>query len=99
MATSYSVSSEALPSLPAAGFHAIRDATTFGVENALLASVTDADALVASAASFCGASTFTWALFLAGAIANAIPGIILQLVLIPILVIAMEQAGLSLNRN
>ena len=44
-------------------------------------------------------STFTWALFLAGAIANAIPGIILQLVLIPILVIAMEQAGLSLNRN
>ena len=44
-------------------------------------------------------STFTWALFLAGAIANAIPGIILQLVLIPILVIAMERAGLSLNRN
>ena len=44
-------------------------------------------------------STFTWALFLAGAIANAIPGIILQLVLIPILVIAMERAGLSLNRE
>ena len=32
-------------------------------------------------------------------IANAVPGIILQLVLIPILVIAMERAGLSLNRN
>lgn len=44
-------------------------------------------------------STFTWALFLAGAITNAIPGIILQLILIPILVIAMEQAGLSLNRK
>ncbi len=44
-------------------------------------------------------STFTWALFLAGAVTNAIPGIILQLVLIPILVIAMERAGLSLNRN
>ena len=44
-------------------------------------------------------STFTWALFLVGAITNAIPGIILQLVLIPILVIAMERAGLSLNRN
>jgi thiamine transporter ThiT len=44
-------------------------------------------------------STFTWALFLAGAITNAIPGIILQLVLIPILVIVMERAGLSLNRN
>ena len=42
-------------------------------------------------------STFTWAIFLAGAVTNAIPGIILQLVLIPILVIAMERAGLSLN--
>ena len=44
-------------------------------------------------------SSFTWALFLAGAITNAIPGIILQLVLIPILVIAMERAGLSLNHS
>ena len=44
-------------------------------------------------------STFTWALFLAGAVTNAIPGIILQIVLIPILVVAMERAGLSLNRN
>ena len=44
-------------------------------------------------------STFTWALFLAGAFTNAVPGIILQLVLIPILVIAMERAGLSLNRK
>ena len=43
-------------------------------------------------------SSFTWALFLAGAVTNAIPGIILQLILIPILVIAMERAGLSLNR-
>ena len=44
-------------------------------------------------------SAFTWGLFLAGAVTNAIPGIILQLVLIPLLVVAMEQAGLSLNRN
>ena len=44
-------------------------------------------------------SSFTWALFLAGAFTNAVPGIILQLVLIPVLVIAMESAGLSLNRN
>ena len=44
-------------------------------------------------------STFTWALFLAGAVTNAIPGIILQLVLIPVLVVAMERAGLSLNKN
>jgi thiamine transporter ThiT len=44
-------------------------------------------------------SSFTWALFLAGAVNNAVPGIILQLVLIPVLVAAMERAGLSLNRN
>lgn len=44
-------------------------------------------------------SSFTWALFLAGAFTNAIPGIILQLVLIPVLVIAMNRAGLSLNRQ
>ena len=43
-------------------------------------------------------SSFTWALFLAGAITNAIPGIILHLALIPLLVIAMNRAGLSLNR-
>ncbi len=44
-------------------------------------------------------SSFTWALFLAGAITNALPGIILHLILIPILVIAMERAGLSLNES
>ena len=44
-------------------------------------------------------SSFTWALFLAGAFTNALPGIILQLILIPVLVIAMERAGLSLNRR
>ena len=43
-------------------------------------------------------SEFTLALFLAGAVTNAIPGIILHIVLIPILVIAMDRAGLSLNR-
>ncbi|MGI6725864.1 MAG: ECF transporter S component [Christensenellales bacterium] len=44
-------------------------------------------------------SGFTWALFLAGAFTNAIPGIILQIVLIPVLVIAMDRAGLSLNKQ
>ena len=44
-------------------------------------------------------SEFTWALFLAGAITNAIPGIILHLALIPLLVMAMNRAGLSLNRD
>lgn len=43
-------------------------------------------------------SAFTWAMFLAGAVTNAIPGIILHLVLIPILVTAMDRAGLSLNK-
>ena len=42
---------------------------------------------------------FTWALFLAGAFTNAIPGIIMHLILIPVLVIAMNRAGLSLNRR
>ncbi len=44
-------------------------------------------------------SEYTWTLFLSGAVLDAIPGIILQLALIPVLVIAMERAGLSLNRN
>ena len=43
-------------------------------------------------------SSFTWALFISGAVTNAIPGIVLHLVLIPVLVIAMERAGLSLNK-
>ena len=44
-------------------------------------------------------SAFTWKAFLAGAITNAIPGILLQLVLIPALVLALERAGLSLNKG
>jgi len=44
-------------------------------------------------------SAFTWAAFIAGAVTSAVPGIILHIVLIPILVIALERAGLSLNRN
>ena len=43
-------------------------------------------------------SSFTWALFIAGAVTNAIPGIVMHLVLIPVLVIAMERAGLTLNK-
>ncbi len=41
---------------------------------------------------------FTWAAFLAGAVTTAVPGIIVQLVLIPVLVYALEKAGLSLNK-
>ena len=44
-------------------------------------------------------SSFGWALFISGAVVNAVPGIALQLILIPLLVIAMERAGLSLNQR
>ena len=47
-------------------------------------------------AGFTG-NKFTFATFLAGAVTGSIPGIILHIALIPILVIAMERAGLSLN--
>ena len=37
-------------------------------------------------------SAFTWAAFMAGAFTNAVPGIILHIVLIPVLVFALERA-------
>ena len=40
---------------------------------------------------------FTMELFLAGAVINAIPGIILHIVLIPLLVIVLEKAKLTMN--
>lgn len=42
-------------------------------------------------------STFPMSAFIAGAVTNAIPGIILHIVLIPILVMAMQRAKLMLN--
>jgi len=42
-------------------------------------------------------SAFTWQVFLAGAIINAIPGIIIQIVIIPLLVIALQRANLMRN--
>lgn len=36
--------------------------------------------------------SFTWAAFMAGAFTNAIPGIIVQIVLVPILVMALQKA-------
>ena len=44
-------------------------------------------------------NSFTMDLFLKGAVTEAIPAIVLQIVLIPILVIAMERTGLCLNRQ
>ena len=42
-------------------------------------------------------TAFTLELFLAGAVINAIPGIILHIVLIPLLVIVLEKAKLTMN--
>ncbi|MBR4458777.1 MAG: ECF transporter S component [Clostridia bacterium] len=42
---------------------------------------------------------FGFEAFIAGAFVNAVPGIILHIALIPVLVMAMERAGLSLNRK
>ncbi len=39
-------------------------------------------------------NTFTWQAFIAGAFLNAIPGIILQLILIPALMVALNKTGL-----
>ena len=43
-------------------------------------------------------SEFPLSAFFAGAVINAVPGIILHIALIPLLVIALERAHLSLNR-
>ncbi len=42
-------------------------------------------------------STFPFSAFLAGAVLDAVPGIILHIVLIPIIVMALEKAKLTLN--
>lgn len=41
-----------------------------------------------------GGTQFTWQMFIAGALLDAIPGIILQLVLIPAIITALNRAGL-----
>lgn len=42
-------------------------------------------------------SEFTFAAFLAGAVTNAIPGIILHIILVPVIIIALKRANLVLN--
>lgn len=44
-----------------------------------------------------GGSPFTWSAFLAWALFNAVPGILLQLVLIPLLVMALKRAGVIVS--
>lgn len=39
-------------------------------------------------------STFTWQMFLTGALISAVPGIILQLVLIPAIMVTLKRAGM-----
>lgn len=39
-------------------------------------------------------STFTWQMFMAGALLNAIPGIIVQLILIPVIMQTLNKTGL-----
>ena len=41
-----------------------------------------------------GGNVYTWSAFVTGAFVNAIPGIILQLILIPVLLIALKDAKL-----
>lgn len=42
-------------------------------------------------------TAFTWQIFIGGALLNAIPGIILQFVLIPVLMFALEKSGVIEN--
>ncbi len=44
-------------------------------------------------------TAFSLEMFIAGAVTNALPGIILHIVLIPPLVMALERAGLSMNQR
>ena len=46
-----------------------------------------------------GGSAFTWQAFMAGAFLNAIPGIIVQLTLIPALMLALHKTGLVKFRH
>ena len=39
-------------------------------------------------------SMFSWQMFLGGAILNAVPGILLQLILVPVIIILLEKTGL-----
>lgn len=40
---------------------------------------------------------FTWAMFLSGAFVNAVPGIILHIILIPLVIMALKKANLIVN--
>ncbi|HQI17462.1 MAG TPA: ECF transporter S component [Bacillota bacterium] len=46
-----------------------------------------------------GGTSFTWEVFMAGAFINAVPGIIIQLILIPIIIIALKRAKVMQNEG
>ena len=45
-----------------------------------------------------GGSSFTWQTFIGGALLNAIPGIVIQIILIPSIMFALEKTG-SINHD
>ena len=45
-----------------------------------------------------GGSSFTWQAFIGGALLNAIPGIVIQIILIPSIMFALEKTG-SINHD
>lgn len=49
--------------------------------------------IVRVAITFMTPNTFTFTMFIAGALTKAIPGIILQLILVPVIVVAVNRAG------
>lgn len=50
--------------------------------------------IVMAALSLWGGAEFSWSIFVAGAFLNAVPGIVLQLVAVPALVIALDKSRL-----
>ena len=46
-----------------------------------------------------GGNPFSWQMFVGGALLNAIPGIILQIVLVPVLVMALEKTGVTKSND
>ena len=49
--------------------------------------------------TFMGPSSFSFQLFIAGAVLEAVPGIILQIVLIPVIVFALESKDLTAKKE
>ena len=43
--------------------------------------------------------SFTWQMFIAGALLNAVPGILVQLTLIPTIMVALNRTGLVIFRR